>query len=314
MVYAMIFLLVWIAIGVLLLLAVPPALANARLQRQLKGVLFANNALGTSGFVGEQGEQGATGMPGVTGPQFPSNSTGPVGPPGPSLPVTGAQGPDGLTGNTGPSNNLPSPTGPDSATGPTGASLVGATGLLGIPGVQGPRGPNGATGGTGATGFYNQRRQGLLLCPASQITPSAGAGTTSLLFTNNGSSQFATIPPSLVSPITNQVQFLSPGQYLVSYDSSFSLVAGTSNPTDVVTVSMADAVANPSLMQDQIMNWNAVTGSPNFSVAMITIPPGSPPYPVESFFVANNSVNGVTMATRTSNLLITAISMLGNPV
>lgn len=315
---ATIFLVLWFAFGMILLSIALPAIANHSLQQQLKQFIFENNAVGSTGFRGEQGIPGNTGATGATGDQFPiSNITGPTGPAGHALVPTGSTGADGATGDTGATFNLASPRGPASATGPTGGSFTGATGLLGLPGQPGPVGPPGQTGATGITGFYNQQRVGVNVNPSSQVTPMATNGTFPMLFNPTSASQFGPISPTLATtPTSSQERFLSPGGYLISYESFFSLVGGTTTSQDFITNSQfSGSSLSPYVQQDLFMTWPAANGDPNLSMSLLTIPPGSAPFPISNLFISNNSSNGlVNMSTTTANLIVVAVSMVGNPI
>lgn len=199
---------------------------------------------------------------GLQGPPGPQGPQGPQGIPGPAGPA----GPQGATGATG-------------ATGPQGPS--GATGATGPQGPQGPQGETGATGATGATGPAGAtatNQNAMLYSAASQAVDNAAAiplGTNVINSTGD-------ITASGTTGVT-----LTPGQYLVTFDSDASV-------TTSGTVGAALAL-NGSAVPSAVTSITADANDPQrLSLSAIVSPTGT-----ETLTVLNNAGNSVNYANST---------------
>ncbi len=167
---------------------------------------------------GPQGNTGATGATGATGPQGPQGPQGNTGPQGPQG-ATGAIGSQGPQGNTGPQGPQGEP-GEDGATGATGSQ--GPQGNTGPQGPQGEPGEDGATGATGSQGPQGntgpQGPQG----PQGNTGPQGPAGSANISGTTNQLIKFTGATTGGDSQIT---------------DNGFGIGIGTTNPTDILTIS-----------------------------------------------------------------------------
>ena len=208
---------------------------------------------GCGSNVGPAGPMGLQGPPGPQGPQGPQGIPGPAGPAGP-------QGATGATGATGPQ-------GPQGETGATGA--------------QGPQGETGATGATGATGPAGAtatNQNAMLYSAASQAVDNAAAiplGTNVINSTGD-------ITASGTTGVT-----LTPGQYLVTFDSDASV-------TTSGTVGAALAL-NGSAVPSAVTSITADANAPQrLSLSAIVSPTGT-----ETLTVLNNAGNSVNYANST---------------
>ena len=226
---------------------------------------------GCGSNVGPAGPMGLQGPPGPQGPQGPQGIPGPAGPAGP-------QGATGATGATGPQG----PSGATGATGPQGPQgETGATGATGATGPQGPQGETGATGATGATGPAGAtatNQNAMLYSAASQAVDNAAAiplGTNVINSTGD-------ITASGTTGVT-----LTPGQYLVTFDSDASV-------TTSGTVGAALAL-NGSAVPSAVTSITADANDPQrLSLSAIVSPTGT-----ETLTVLNNAGNSVNYANST---------------
>lgn len=211
---------------------------------------------GCGSNVGPAGPMGLQGPPGPQGPQGPQGIPGPAGPAGP-------QGATGATGATGPQG----PSGATGATGPQGPQ--GETGATGATGATGPAGPAGAT----AT-----NQNAMLYSAASQAVDNAAAiplGTNVINSTGD-------ITASGTTGVT-----LTPGQYLVTFDSDASV-------TTSGTVGAALAL-NGSAVPSAVTSITADANDPQrLSLSAIVSPTGT-----ETLTVLNNAGNSVNYANST---------------
>ncbi len=211
---------------------------------------------GCGSNVGPAGPMGLQGPPGPQGPQGPQGIPGPAGPAGP-------QGATGATGATGPQ-------GPQGETGATGAT-----------GPQGPQGETGATGATGATGPAGAtatNQNAMLYSAASQAVDNAAAiplGTNVINSTGD-------ITASGTTGVT-----LTPGQYLVTFDSDASVtISGTVG---------AALALNGSAVPYAVTSITADANDPQrLSLSAIVSPTGT-----ETLTVLNNAGNSVNYANST---------------
>lgn len=137
-----------------------------------------------------------------------------VGPAGPM----GLQGPPGPQGPQGP-QGIPGPAGPQGPQGATGAT--GATGPAGPAGETGPAGATGATGATGPAGPAGEtatNQNAMLYNAAAQTVPTA----TAIPLATNVINSTGAIAASGTTGVT-----LTPGQYLVSFDSDATVTEAT---------------------------------------------------------------------------------------
>lgn len=205
---------------------------------------------GCGSNVGPAGPMGLQGPPGPQGPQGPQGIPGPAGPAGP-------QGATGATGATGPQ-------GPSGATGATGP--------------QGPQGETGATGATGPAGATATNQNAMLYSAASQAVDNAAAiplGTNVINSTGD-------ITASGTTGVT-----LTPGQYLVTFDSDASV-------TTSGTVGAALAL-NGSAVPSAVTSITADANDPQrLSLSAIVSPTGT-----ETLTVLNNAGNSVNYANST---------------
>lgn len=205
---------------------------------------------GCGSNVGPAGPMGLQGPPGPQGPQGPQGIPGPAGPAGP-------QGATGATGATGPQ-------GPSGATGATGP--------------QGPQGETGATGATGPAGATATNQNAMLYSAASQAVDNAAAiplGTNVINSTGD-------ITASGTTGVT-----LTPGQYLVTFDSDASV-------TTSGTVGAALAL-NGSAVPSAVTSITADANAPQrLSLSAIVSPTGT-----ETLTVLNNAGNSVNYANST---------------
>lgn len=220
---------------------------------------------GCGSNVGPAGPMGLQGPPGPQGPQGPQGIPGPAGPAGP-------QGATGATGATGPQG----PSGATGATGPQGPQ--GETGATGATGPQGPQGETGATGATGPAGATATNQNAMLYSAASQAVDNAAAiplGTNVINSTGD-------ITASGTTGVT-----LTPGQYLVTFDSDASV-------TTSGTVGAALAL-NGSAVPSAVTSITADANDPQrLSLSAIVSPTGT-----ETLTVLNNAGNSVNYANST---------------
>lgn len=185
-----------------------------------------------------------------------------VGPAGPM----GLQGPPGPQGPQGP-QGIPGPAGP--------AGPQGATGATGATGPQGPSGATGATGATGPAGATATNQNAMLYSAASQAVDNAAAiplGTNVINSTGD-------ITASGTTGVT-----LTPGQYLVTFDSDASV-------TTSGTVGAALAL-NGSAVPSAVTSITADANDPQrLSLSAIVSPTGT-----ETLTVLNNAGNSVNYA------------------
>ena len=188
-----------------------------------------------------------------------------VGPAGPM----GLQGPPGPQGPQGP-QGIPGPAGP--------AGPQGATGATGATGPQGPSGATGATGATGPAGATATNQNAMLYSAASQAVDNAAAiplGTNVINSTGD-------ITASGTTGVT-----LTPGQYLVTFDSDASV-------TTSGTVGAALAL-NGSAVPSAVTSITADANDPQrLSLSAIVSPTGT-----ETLTVLNNAGNSVNYANST---------------
>lgn len=196
------------------------------------------------------GSCGCCGCGSNVGPAGPMGLQGPPGPQGP-------QGPQGIPGPAGPA-------GPQGATGATGP--------------QGPQGETGATGATGPAGATATNQNAMLYSAASQAVDNAAAiplGTNVINSTGD-------ITASGTTGVT-----LTPGQYLVTFDSDASV-------TTSGTVGAALAL-NGSAVPSAVTSITADANAPQrLSLSAIVSPTGT-----ETLTVLNNAGNSVNYANST---------------
>ncbi len=227
--------------------------------------IYSDRCNGSCGCCGCGSNVGPAGPMGLQGPPGPQGPQGPQGIPGPAGPA----GPQGATGATG-------------ATGPQGPS--GATGATGATGPQGPQGETGATGATGPqgpqgeTGATATNQNAMLYSAASQAVDNAAAiplGTNVINSTGD-------ITASGTTGVT-----LTPGQYLVTFDSDASV-------TTSGTVGAALAL-NGSAVPSAVTSITADANDPQrLSLSAIVSSTGT-----ETLTVLNNAGNSVNYANST---------------
>ena len=208
---------------------------------------------GCGSNVGPAGPMGLQGPPGPQGPQGPQGIPGPAGPAGP-------QGATGATGATGPQ-------GPQGETGATGAT-----------GPQGPQGETGATGATGPAGATATNQNAMLYTAASQAVDNAAAiplGTNVINSTGD-------ITASGTTGVT-----LTPGQYLVTFDSDASVTSsgtvGAALALNGTAVPYAAASITADANEPQRLSLSAIVS----------------PTSTETLTVLNNAGNSVNYANST---------------
>lgn len=221
--------------------------------------IYSDRCNGSCGCCGCGSNVGPAGPMGLQGPPGPQGPQGPQGIPGPAGPA----GPQGATGATG-------------ATGPQGPS--GATGATGPQGPQGETGATGATGPAGPAGATATNQNAMLYSAASQAVDNAAAiplGTNVINSTGD-------ITASGTTGVT-----LTPGQYLVTFDSDASV-------TTSGTVGAALAL-NGSAVQSAVTSITADANAPQrLSLSAIVSPTGT-----ETLTVLNNAGNSVNYANST---------------
>ena len=221
--------------------------------------IYSDRCNGSCGCCGCGSNVGPAGPMGLQGPPGPQGPQGPQGIPGPAGPA----GPQGATGATG-------------ATGPQGPS--GATGATGPQGPQGETGATGATGATGPAGATATNQNAMLYSAASQAVDNAAAiplGTNVINSTGD-------ITASGTTGVT-----LTPGQYLVTFDSDASV-------TTSGTVGAALAL-NGSAVPSAVTSITADANAPQrLSLSAIVSPTGT-----ETLTVLNNAGNSVNYANST---------------
>ena len=221
--------------------------------------IYSDRCNGSCGCCGCGSNVGPAGPMGLQGPPGPQGPQGPQGIPGPAGPA----GPQGATGATG-------------ATGPQGAT--GATGATGPQGPQGETGATGATGATGPAGATATNQNAMLYSAASQAVDNAAAiplGTNVINSTGD-------ITASGTTGVT-----LTPGQYLVTFDSDASV-------TTSGTVGAALAL-NGSAVPYAVTSITADANDPQrLSLSAIVSPTGT-----ETLTVLNNAGNSVNYANST---------------
>ncbi len=221
--------------------------------------IYSDRCNGSCGCCGCGSNVGPAGPMGLQGPPGPQGPQGPQGIPGPAGPA----GPQGATGATG-------------ATGPQGPS--GATGATGPQGPQGETGATGATGATGPAGATATNQNAMLYSAASQAVDNAAAiplGTNVINSTGD-------ITASGTTGVT-----LTPGQYLVTFDSDASV-------TTSGTVGAALAL-NGSAVPYAVTSITADANDPQrLSLSAIVSPTGT-----ETLTVLNNAGNSVNYANST---------------
>lgn len=221
--------------------------------------IYSDRCNGSCGCCGCGSNVGPAGPMGLQGPPGPQGPQGPQGIPGPAGPA----GPQGATGATG-------------ATGPQGPS--GATGATGPQGPQGETGATGATGATGPAGATATNQNAMLYSAASQAVDNAAAiplGTNVINSTGD-------ITASGTTGVT-----LTPGQYLVTFDSDASV-------TTSGTVGAALAL-NGSAVPSAVTSITADANDPQrLSLSAIVSPTGT-----ETLTVLNNAGNSVNYANST---------------
>ena len=218
--------------------------------------IYSDRCNGSCGCCGCGSNVGPAGPMGLQGPPGPQGPQGPQGIPGPAGPA----GPQGATGATG-------------ATGPQGPS--GATGATGPQGPQGETGATGATGPQGPAGATATNQNAMLYSAASQAVDNAAAiplGTNVINSTGD-------ITASGTTGVT-----LTPGQYLVTFDSDASV-------TTSGTVGAALAL-NGSAVPSAVTSITADANDPQrLSLSAIVSPTGT-----ETLTVLNNAGNSVNYA------------------
>lgn len=221
--------------------------------------IYSDRCNGSCGCCGCGSNVGPAGPMGLQGPPGPQGPQGPQGIPGPAGPA----GPQGATGATG-------------ATGPQGPS--GATGATGPQGPQGETGATGATGPAGPAGATATNQNAMLYSAASQAVDNAAAiplGTNVINSTGD-------ITASGTTGVT-----LTPGQYLVTFDSDASV-------TTSGTVGAALAL-NGSAVPSAVTSITADANDPQrLSLSAIVSPTGT-----ETLTVLNNAGNSVNYANST---------------